>query len=157
MGKHKIIARDISWLAFNGRVLQEAADETVPLNERIRFLGIFSNNLDEFFRVRVATLKRMMQVGMKARMHLEVEPEKILQKINLVLNWLTWLITRSLRIKQKDISKINDKSLLDILFEVILSLKKAEKLNEIPNIIKLNLHWLIFMLFMQVSLWKPRK
>ena len=61
--KQKTIARDISWLSFNARVLQEAADNSVPLRERIRFLGIFSNNLDEFFRVRVATLKRMMQVG----------------------------------------------------------------------------------------------
>ena len=55
--KRKIIPRDISWLSFNGRVLQEAADETVPLRERIRFLGIFSNNLDEFFRVRVGYIK----------------------------------------------------------------------------------------------------
>ena len=46
-------------MSFNARVLQEAADPTVPLRERVRFLGIFSNNTDEFFRVRVATLKRM--------------------------------------------------------------------------------------------------
>ena len=77
----KIIARDISWLSFNGRVLQEAEDETVPLKERIKFLGIFSNNLDEFFRVRVAALRRMMQLGRKAGMHLEVSPETILQQI----------------------------------------------------------------------------
>ena len=83
MHKRKTIIRDISWLSFNGRVLQEAADETVPLRERIRFLGIFSNNLDEFFRVRVGTLKRMIQLGAKARnMHLETAPEKILEKIN---------------------------------------------------------------------------
>ncbi|MGI8581103.1 MAG: polyphosphate kinase 1 [Chitinophagaceae bacterium] len=80
--KRKIIPRDISWLSFNGRVLQEAADESVPLRERIRFLGIFSNNLDEFFRVRVATLKRMIELGAKAQMHLEAGPQQILDEIN---------------------------------------------------------------------------
>ena len=85
--KRKTIPRDISWLSFNARVLQEAADATVPLRERIRFLGIFSNNLDEFFRVRVATLKRMIQYGSKAKMHLETDPEKILEEIQVtVLN-----------------------------------------------------------------------
>lgn len=79
--KKKMITRDISWLAFNARVLQEAADTTVPLKERIKFLGIFSNNLDEFFRVRVAALKRMLELGKKARMHLEQEPQKILDQI----------------------------------------------------------------------------
>jgi polyphosphate kinase len=81
MHKPKTIVRDISWLSFNHRVLQEAADDTVPLKERIKFLGIFSNNLDEFFRVRVATLQRMVEVGKKGNMHLEVQPELILEKI----------------------------------------------------------------------------
>ena len=75
--KH-LIPRDISWLSFNARVLQEANDPTVPLKERIRFLGIHSNNLDEFFRVRVATLKRMIELGgKKANMHLEEKPQQI--------------------------------------------------------------------------------
>ena len=81
MRRPKTIIRDISWLSFNHRVLQEAADDTVPLKERIRFLGIFSNNLDEFFRVRVATLHRMIEVGKKGNMHLEVQPELILEEI----------------------------------------------------------------------------
>lgn len=83
--KQKTIPRDISWLSFNARVLQEAADETVPLHERIRFLGIFSNNMDEFFRVRVATLKRMMQFGSKANMHLETNPQQILDDIQMIV------------------------------------------------------------------------
>ncbi len=83
--KHKIIPRDISWLSFNGRVLQEAADPSVPLPHRIRFLGIFSNNLDEFFRVRVAELKRMIQVSNKGKMHMEANPEQILQAIQMTV------------------------------------------------------------------------
>ncbi len=87
MRKRKIIFRDISWLSFNGRVLQEAADETVPLRERIRFLGIFSNNLDEFFRVRVATLKRMIEFGNTTKMHLESAAGSILDEIQEIVIW----------------------------------------------------------------------
>jgi polyphosphate kinase len=83
--KIKTIQRDLSWLSFNARVLQEAGDSSVPLRERIRFLGIFSNNLDEFFRVRVATLKRMIQVGTKDKMHLEENPESILEQIQMTV------------------------------------------------------------------------
>src|ERR1700760_2037955 len=84
-----LIPRDISWLSFNARVLQEAADPSVPLRERIRFLGIFSNNMDEFFRVRVATLKRMSEIGggskSRMNMHMEVSPDKILNDIQQIV------------------------------------------------------------------------
>lgn len=57
------IPRELSWLSFNTRVLQEAADDTVPIIQRLRYLGIFSNNLDEFFRVRVAEVRRLISVS----------------------------------------------------------------------------------------------
>src|SRR5918912_687363 len=81
-----LIPRDISWLSFNARVLQEANDPSVPLKERIRFLGIHSNNMDEFFRIRVATLRRMVELaGKKANMHFEENPEKILDEIQTIV------------------------------------------------------------------------
>ncbi len=79
--KIPFINREISWLYFNERVLQEASDPTVPLIERIRFLAIFSSNLDEFYRVRVATLSRLANLNLKAKELLGYNPKKILNQI----------------------------------------------------------------------------
>ena len=63
MDSSNFVPKELSWLSFNGRVLQEAADPSVPLIERVRFLGIYSNNQDEFFKVRVAELKRQVIIN----------------------------------------------------------------------------------------------
>jgi polyphosphate kinase len=84
--KVRFVNREISWLSFNERVLKEAADPTVPLIERLKFLGIFSNNRDEFFRVRVATLKRMQKLGKSAEEITGKDPAVLLKKIREIVN-----------------------------------------------------------------------
>ncbi|MEG2755277.1 MAG: polyphosphate kinase 1, partial [Mucinivorans sp.] len=82
--KSYLINRELSWLSFNDRVMQEARDHSVPLIQRLRFLGIFSNNLDEFYKVRVASLRRQAAVGLSAKKILsgQLTPVQLLEQIH---------------------------------------------------------------------------
>jgi polyphosphate kinase len=75
------LSRDLSWLRFNARVLQEAQSPTVPLLERLKFMAIFSSNLDEFFKVRVATLRRLVKLKKKTRAKLTERPKRQLREV----------------------------------------------------------------------------
>ncbi|WP_226163083.1 polyphosphate kinase 1 [Hymenobacter terricola] len=77
----KTLSRDLSWLRFNARVLQEAQCAAVPLLERLKFLAIFSSNLDEFFKVRVATLRRLTKLKKKTRAKLGESPKRQLREV----------------------------------------------------------------------------
>ncbi len=87
------INREISWLHFNERVLQEAIDPSTPLIERIKFLGIFSNNRDEFFRVRVGTLRRMLTIRSE-NLKISFEPAELLREIDEIVNEQEKIFTR---------------------------------------------------------------
>ncbi|MEP2279259.1 polyphosphate kinase 1 [Maribacter sp.] len=100
---NQYVNREISWLWFNERVLQESADKNVPLIERLRFLGIFSNNLDEFFKVRYATVKRIVEAGKTGKSVLGGEKAKdLLEEItNIVIEQQTKSLTILRRIEHE--------------------------------------------------------
>jgi polyphosphate kinase len=114
-----IIQRDISWLSFNYRVLQEAKDPTVPLLERLKFLAIYSNNLDEFFRVRVANHRNLVRLGKKTKKQLHFLPEEILSTILEIVNK-----------QQEEFSDIFENDILPSLKENGINIRKGTDLDE---------------------------
>ncbi|MBW2937926.1 polyphosphate kinase 1 [Aureisphaera sp. CAU 1614] len=110
----RFINRDLSWLQFNARVLQEAEDPKVPLLERLRFLGIFSNNLDEFFKVRYATIKHIVEAGKGGRSELGgISATELLEEITQIVieqqnHSLKILREIELELEKEDIHIINE-------------------------------------------------
>lgn len=143
----RFLDREHSWLLFNGRVLQEADDQEKPLIERLRFLGIFSNNLDEFFRVRFATIRRMTVLGKQARELLGgYKPEALLKKIQeVVLSQQTEYeriyldITKQLRkrsifiINEKEIDETQKEFIEEYYQEKLSSLIVPVMLNQVER------------------------
>lgn len=117
------IHRDISWLEFNYRVLQESKDPLVPLFERLKFLAIYSTNLDEFFKVRVANHRSLMRAGKKTReatsLALNFEPQEILEKILKIVNK-----------QQEEFSKIYEEQIVPELANKRINLLRRKKLND---------------------------
>ncbi len=117
--KFPYVHRDISWLSFNYRVLQEAKDPSVPLMERIKFLAIYSSNLDEFFRVRVANIRHLVRVGKKTRKQLDFDPVSLLDQLHDILNR-----------QQEEFSDIFENQILNELRENNIYLLKRKDLSQ---------------------------
>ena len=113
------IHRDISWLSFNYRVLQEAMDTSVPLFERIKFLAIYSSNLDEFFRVRMANQRNLLRVGKKTKRELETPPKMVVREIQQIVNR-----------QQQEFSRILEKQIVPALRKHGIFLIRRLELNE---------------------------
>jgi polyphosphate kinase len=113
------IHRDISWLDFNYRVLQEARDKSVPLYERIKFLAIYSSNLDEFFRVRVAGHRNLVRMGKKAQKELNYEPSEVLDQILTIVNN-----------QQEEFSVIFEKQIVPELAKYNVTIVRRHSLNK---------------------------
>lgn len=144
--KNPYINREVSWLGFNERVLQEAADTRNPLIERIRFLGIYSNNRDEFFRVRVASVKRRATVASKSHDLTEGDPIKLLQLI------------QEITVKQvKQFYKIYDSIIDELKEENIFLINEKELTEEQEQFVKSYFNDQVYSTLVPIMLSNSRK
>jgi polyphosphate kinase len=111
--------RDITWLSFNYRVLQETKDKRVPLFERLKFMAIYSSNLEEFFRVRVASTRSLIKLKKKSQKALDFKPSTTLRKMRSIINK-----------QQQEFSDIFENQLLPELAENGIRLKKFDELTK---------------------------
>ena len=126
----RLLNRELSWLSFNERVLQEALDETNPLIERMRFLGIYSNNMDEFFRVRVAYVHRMTMLENQSIQGFDGTASELFDEIrNVVLSQ-----QRKLQVAYKKILKELEAEGIHHINEHELSKEQEEELREYFNL-----------------------
>ena len=122
MSDYQTIPRDISWLSFNHRVLQEAKDTSVPLFERVKFLAIYSSNLDEFFRVRMANHRNLLRVGKKTKRELDISPKDTVKNIQRIVNR-----------QQVEFSRIFERKIIPELAKQGIRLKRRLDMNEAEN------------------------
>ncbi|MEZ4898173.1 MAG: polyphosphate kinase 1 [Saprospiraceae bacterium] len=118
MNNMPYIDRDVSWLSFNYRVLQEAKDPSVPLLERVKFLAIYSSNLDEFFRIRIANHRNLLRVGKKTMRKLDYAPA-------ITLNNILKIVTK----QQEEFSYIFENQIVPLLQENRIFLLRGYELN----------------------------
>ncbi len=117
--------RELSWLSFNHRVLQEAMDESVPLYERIKFLAIYSSNLEEFFNIRVSAIRHMMLLTGKAGKKIPFDPKRVHRDIMLTVEWQqkffldTFYDTIIPELKKQHVYLVDEKSLPEEHYEFV--------------------------------------
>src|SRR5690606_34850110 len=119
MSKYPMVNRDISWLSFNARVLQEARDHLNPLYERIKFLAIYSSNLGEYFSVRVSQHRNLLRLGKKEKKELHLETRDILDEM-----------LETVTEQQKEVSRIFEEEILPDLENENIHIRRRLDLNE---------------------------